>query len=359
MRIFTVLGLWILSVTPAAHADWKVGLPVCVTTSCAVEGDNSVKGAQMAADELNAAGGVLGQKVVLVIEDTAEGTAASQAVSAYRKLRTDPQIQYFIGPNWTGAGLAIAPIAAKENVVVTSPSLGVKDFSAAGVNLFNVNGPDEVSSRFLAQLAIQKGWKRAAIFSSQHPWDSAQGSFFEEEFIKRGGTIVAKVEPIPDAPDVRAEALKIATSKPDVVLFSNLSAQITASLKRLTELDYSGPRFAVWLDDTIVERAQGAVEGAISCRVTEPKPWFVERFKAKYGANPERASYGAYDTVMIYANAITAAQSFEPKAVIPILAKTKHDGASGAFAFDSIGDAVRTPALKIVSGGRLVPVSAQ
>ena len=168
--------------TSIAQAEWKIGMPVCLTTGCAVQGDQTLKGAEMAAAELNASGGVLGQKISLVVQDTAEATNAAQAVSAYRKLRADRDVRYFIGPTWTPAGLAIAPIASSEDVIITSPTLGVKEFSAAGDNIFNLNGPDEASSRYLAHFAMEKGWKKAAIFSSQQPWDAAQASFFEDEF---------------------------------------------------------------------------------------------------------------------------------------------------------------------------------
>lgn len=342
-------------IASAVNADWKVGMPVCLTTACSIEGDHSVKGAQLAASDLNDKGGVLGQRVVLRVEDTAEATTAATAVTAYQKLRTDRSIQYFIGPNWTPAGLAIGPIAAKADIVITSPSLGVKDFSALGINIFNVNGPDEASSRYLAQLAFRKGWRKVGIFSSQQPWDSAQALFFEDEFKKMGGFIVSKQEALPDASDLRVEALRLVQAKPDAIFFSNISGKTAVSLMRLRELNYNGPKLMVWIDDNIVNQANGAAEGAISCNVTEPSPWFVEKFSSRYGISPERASYGSYDILMIYAAAIEKAKSFEPAKVIPFLAKTRHDGASGKFEFNELGDAVRIPVPKAVKDGKFVP----
>ena len=352
MRYFIVL-IAILVVSTEAQADWKVGLPVCLTTGCAVDGDNSVKGVQLAAEDLNSKGGVLGQKVALVVEDTAEGISAAQAVTAYRKLRTDESIRYFIGPTWTPAGLAIAPIAVMEQIVITSPTLGVKEFSATGQNIFNVYGPDESGSRYLAKFAFEQGWKRAAIFSSQQPWDAAQAEFFEDEYKKVGGIITSKQEPLPDRTDLNVEALKIISSKPDVVFFSNVGGQISIAMMKLRQLGYSGHKLAVWLDEKLIRDAKGAAEGTIESCLTEAQPWFVEKFKAKYGTIPERAADTGYDTLMVYVKAIEQAKTFDLQKVLPILAKTKFDGASGSFEFNEIGDAVRVPHLKQVREGKL------
>ena len=349
------LMMLVLGCGQVAFADFKVGMPVCLTTSCSAEGDNSVKGAQLAVQALNEKGGVLGEKVTLMVEDTAEGVDAARAVSAYKKLRTNPQIKYFIGPNWTPAGLAIAPIAAKEDVIVTSPSLGVKEFASGGKNIFNVNGPDEAASRGLAELAVRKGWKRAAIFSSQQPWDASQAVFFEEEYRRLGGTVATKQEPLPDALDLRSEAMKIIAAKPDVVFFSNISGQFPVAVKLLREFHYQGRILAVWLDEKFVALSDGAAEGAISCRLTEPKLWFVDKFRAAYGAYPERAAYGAYDTLMIYADSIAKAGSFDPRRVMPVIGGASVDGASGAFAFDQDGNARRAPAFKQIQHGEFVP----
>ena len=337
---------------PVAFADWKIGLPVCLTTGCANYGEQSVKGAQLAVEEINANGGVLGEKIAIVVEDTAEGTSAAHAVTAYKKLRDDSDIKYFVGPNWTPAGLAIAPIAAKEDVIITSPTLGVKEFSAAGDNIFNLYGPDETAARSLAQLAIAKGWKTVAIFSSQQPWDAAQAAFFEDEYKSLGGVIVSKQEPLPTVSDLKIEALKIVSSKPDVIFYSNTGGHFSVSIREVKRLSYKGPQIVLGIDEKLLIEAKGAADGVISCRMAEPTQAFKDMFFAKYNMLAERPSAITYDTLKLYAETVSKAGSFDVKKVIPVFKNTKYVGMAGAFEFNEIGDAVRKPILIQAKGDK-------
>jgi len=116
----------------------RVGALLCLTGTCAEWGQAAVNGMLMAADEINAQGGVLGKELEIFVQDSLEGESKS-SVSAYRMLRSRHKTPYVVGPTWTPAGLAIAPIASKEkDVLVISPSLGVRDFNESADNLFNV-----------------------------------------------------------------------------------------------------------------------------------------------------------------------------------------------------------------------------
>jgi len=229
---------------------WKIGAVLCLTGGCANLGTDSVKGAQMALDEINSRGGVLGRTLKLVVQDTSEAVSGAQAVSAYKQLRTDKDIHYFIGPTWAPAGLALAPIVAQEkDIVMMSPSLGAPEFHKAGENIFNSRGTDEVASRMAARYAFKKGFKRAAIFSSQQPWETAQADFFEDEFTKLGGSLVMRVEPLPTVSDVGTEALRIVSKKPDVVFISTMVLMPRAA-RKLRELKYAGFLMGSYIDET-------------------------------------------------------------------------------------------------------------
>ncbi len=129
----------------------NVGVLASLTDEWAAFGDNIVKGARLAAQELNQSGGVRGSMLNLVVEDTREANSGAQAVTAYRSLRLR-EVQYFIGPTGTPAGLALAPILRRDSpVIVVTPSVGVRDFSDSGPNVFNTRGVDEASSKLTAR----------------------------------------------------------------------------------------------------------------------------------------------------------------------------------------------------------------
>jgi ABC-type branched-subunit amino acid transport system substrate-binding protein len=141
----------------------------------------------LARDEINAQGGILGRTIELVVQDSREVESPSHAVSAYRQLRLNPEISLFVGASWSIGGLAIAPIAARDPVIITSPTIGLETFNETGDNIFNLWPHDSVSTKALAALAIQKGWRTAAVISNTNPWESELAKVFRDEYKRLGG----------------------------------------------------------------------------------------------------------------------------------------------------------------------------
>lgn len=330
----------------------KIGALVCLTGECAEWGTESLSGMKLAVEELNRTGGVLGRQLELVVEDSRD-TTPRETVTAFKRLRTVKNVNFIVGPTWTPAGLAIAPLAKNQkDLIVTSPSLGVKDFDHAGENLFNLWPHDETRARLLARTAISRGQKRLAIFSSQQPWSKQIGNAFEEEAQKLGATIVAKTEPIDSEKNLRAEALKIAESKPDAVFFSVITDQAGIGARELAKLNLQAPRMIVMLDETTLALAQGALEGALSTEYPAPSPEFKKHYQEAFGRVPRVSADTGYDTVRLYAQAIETARSSEPAAVLPTLQATRqYQGASGEISFDAMGGVTKEPYLVQLHNG--------
>lgn len=339
----------------AESESFKVGVMLCLTGECAEWGSNSLKGLQLAHSEINKTGGVLSRELELVIEDTNEGGGGAAAVSAFNKLSQEG-IVYFIGPSWSTGGLSLAPLAkAKEGIIVSSPSLGVPDFNRAAEHLFNTWPHDEIGSKALAKLAIDRHWHRAAIFSSQQPWESTQGDTFEAAFIHHGGAIVSKQEPLPTVPDLRTEALRIVKAAPDVVFLSNFNQMGTAT-RQLRQAGYNGPLLAILMDDTRIKAAAGALDGAIFARYPDPSEKFQKLFKEKYGHEPGITADTAYDTLKVFIQAISRAQTTDPSIVKTYLQKIDFSGASGRIVFDEYGAVKKTPVFYVVQGSETKPL---
>jgi branched-chain amino acid transport system substrate-binding protein len=255
-----------------------------------------------------------------------------------------------IGPSWTPGGLSVALIAAKRpDVILTSPSLGVADFDRAGENIFNLWPHDEHVTRNLASFALTKGWKRIAVFSSQQPWELLQGTIFSDEFARQGGHVVVKVEPLPTQPDLRAEALRIRSAKPDAVFLTNFT-QMGVGAKQLRDLGYKGPLFAILMDDTRIETSAGALDNSIYSGYPAPEPGFSESFRARYHKEPGIGADTAYDTMKLYAWAVTQAGTFDPGKVKFTIQSARLPGASGMIQFDEFGGVKKDPVLYVVRG---------
>jgi branched-chain amino acid transport system substrate-binding protein len=308
----------------------------------------------LAQDEINSSGGVLGKQFELQFEDTNEAISAAQAVTAFRKLRASRNVKFFIGPTWTPAGLALAPIAGKmSDIVMISPSLGVAEFNEAAPNLFNTMMHSETGTRALAKLARERGWKRAGIFSSEQPWETLQGNVFSDEFVRLGGEVSALLEPDPNIKDLRTESLKIIASKPDGILLANMNQEGIAA-RQLRALGYKGPFFAALLDQTRINEAGGALEGTVSAQSPEASAPFVSKYTAKFGMKPTASADTAHDALVALAKAIALTGGTDSIAVRDALSRVQFDGASGPVKFDDKGGVVREPSLIVVSENALV-----
>jgi branched-chain amino acid transport system substrate-binding protein len=341
---------------PQFGGTLEIGLLVCLSSECSSHGLNSVRGAQLAAEEINAQGGILGKKIDFIGQDTDEAVSGAKAVSAYRQMRNADNIHYIIGPSWTPAGLALAPIVSKDSgVIMASPSLGAAEFHKAGDNLFNVRGTDETSSRMEARLAYHRGARQAAILSSQQPWEKQQAGFFQDEFERLGGQIVSRQEPLPTVTDVKSEILRIVQAKPEAVFLASMILMGQAG-RELTALHYQGLRIGSYIDDARLAEARGTLEGAIFSTFQTPSAEFREKFHAKYGEYPQAEGAIAYDTVYVFARAIEKAGTFEPSIVRGKILKAEFDGASGHISFDKQGCAIRRIQDYRVAGSKLEPL---
>src|SRR5262245_7502563 len=107
----------------------KIGVMLCQTGNCADWGSAALKGAQLAREQVNAAGGVLSKQIEFIVEDSAESISGARAVTAFQSLLSK-DLHFYIAPSWSPAALAIAPIAAKRtDVIVITPSASAREFS--------------------------------------------------------------------------------------------------------------------------------------------------------------------------------------------------------------------------------------
>jgi len=350
-RFALLLSAALLAVqaSEAAESPLKIGVMLCLSGDCSAWGASGLKGARLAAEQLNSAGGVNGRRIELVVEDSRD-TQPATSVSAFKKLTSDPEMHFIVGPTWTVGAMPIAPLAGKnKRIVIISPSVGVKEFNEAAANIFNDWPHDEVATRAIAAYAAKQGWSKGAVFGSQDPFYMTQSDIFEEEFKKRGGRILLRIDPLPDAVDLRSEALRIKTAAPDFVVMTNYQADFIA--KSLKQVALTAPLLAVQMEKERVKAADGALEGVVFAMYEEPRVEFQRDFKQRFAEEPGISADTAYDAVMLLADAIKRAGSFDPERVREMLAATHaFKGASGTFSFDAKGAVDKRPVLRRVRG---------
>lgn len=336
----------------------KIGVAFSLSGDCADVGADSLKGLTLAVEEINQQGGILSRQIELVVEDTKESSSVN-AVTAFKKLTDQRDIQYIVGPSCSSAALALAPIARRlPNTILISPSVGVREFVTSADTIFKLWPYDEDGPRLLAEYASRKQWKKVAIISSQQAWELAQGNFVAHAVSASGGEVVSKVEPLPNEPNLKGVITLILRRAPDVVVLTNY-LQMDRAAVELHRQGYKGPILTSLMTDEKIKLAEGTLENSISYGYPPAVPEFLKKYKARFGSTP--MSIGAdtsYDAMVLIKEAIVRAQTFD----VGIVKKELHDvrefkGASGNFSLDSSGGAIREPHLFKVVGLQKVEIA--
>lgn len=329
----------------------KLGAILQLTGSGAAWGENAQKGATLAIEEINQQGGILGKQLEITFED--DQTNAKAAVSALRKLNSQ-NIKLILGPSWSRQGLATAPIACQEEVVMISPSLGVAEFNEACDFLFNLWPHDAELSKTLGKNIFEQGFRKIAILGSLEVWEMEQANAVKRGFEEAGGEVVVFELVQAEQKEFRTEAAKIKASDAEAVVLTNYAFMHLAA-KQIKGMNIDLPFFAVLIDEDRITGAEGAFEGTVVITAFTPNESFVEKFRAKYGTQPDIGADTSYDVVKLFVAAIKNTDSTDPVKVKEYLNSLKKvNGASGKLTFDNQGSVTKEVQFKEVKNNKLV-----
>lgn len=358
-RSKTLFGLWcvlivvlvVLSFGCTKNEDKviKIGVVLPLTGSAAVWGENSKMGLDIALEEVNAAGGVKGKKIKLLIEDSQSDSA--KAVSSLQKLISTDKISVVIGDIASSSVLAMAPIAEKAKVVLLSPGASNPDISKAGEYIFRNWQSDALEGEIDAKFAIDRlKYKNMAILYVNNAYGTGLMTVFEEVFQKMGGEITISESFEQGATDMRPQLNKIRDSKVDAIYLPGYPPEMAILLRQAKEIGIRTPFISVQAfdDPQILKTAKGASEGVV---YSVPKPGdlsnsvvknFVDKYKQKFNRDPGVTSDTGYDALKIIVLAMNQSGTTGSEIQRQLLTLRDFPGAAGSTTFDKNGDVVKT-----------------
>ena len=313
-----------------AQADAiKIGHLTPRTGFLGVLGDYAVMAADMAADEINAAGGVLGRKVELLKEDSVNPQTAS--TKAERMIERD-KVACIVGEISSASCLTIAQVAQRtKNLFVNT---GGNSDALRGSNcnkyMFHVESQNSmyvktVGRSLLAQNMVKgkKWYSLTADYAFGHDLLRVAKRFMEQN----GGQFAADELVPTDFSDFSTILTKIKNAKPDMVVSNLAGNQITNFLKQYSEFGLDFPVAGFGFDTAV---AWGAGKGNFFG--TWPLVWhhlidtpgskkFVADFTARYKKPPENQAWGDYIALKILTQAMNDAKSIEATKIIEHLEK--------------------------------------
>ena len=206
-------------------------------------GNVAVQAKRMAVDEINAAGGINGRELKLIVEDSK--CAAQDAITAYKKLTDVDGVKIILGTSCSGAMLGAAPSAEADGVVLFSGLATNPDIANAGDYIFRTSMSD-------VQLGIDSGnvmWADGVrkLSTITEATDYAEGvrRTTVEQFEKLGGTLVAEERYASDITDFRTQLTKLVGAGPDAIHIASQSEFTGGTIiKQLREQNYNGPIYS-------------------------------------------------------------------------------------------------------------------
>ncbi len=351
-KMMFALVLLALAVTPALAAKTvKIGVMAPMTGSWASEGQEMKQIIELLAAEVNAAGGILGKKVEVVMED--DGGDPRTAALAATRLTTRDVVAVVgnYGSSITEAGQMI--FDEEPLVQIANGSTAVR-LTEKGLKYFLRTSPrDDEQGRVAAQTLQAKGFKKVAVLHDNTSY--AKGLADETMGLLKGmGIDVVFADALtPGERDYSAILTKMKGKGPDAVLFTGYYPEAGLLLKQKKQIGWNVPFIggdATNNPDLVKIAGKGAAEGFyfLSPPVPQDLPYpkakkFVADYSAKYGSAPGSIwAVLSGDGFLSIVEAIKGAESTDTEKIAAFLKKkgTKINGLTGPIAFNAKGDRV-------------------
>lgn len=362
--LIVVAGLWLYSAYGKEGAGskepLKIGVASLLNGDFAVVGENIVKTARLAAEDINAEGGINGRPVELVIEDA--GYTSRDGVSAIQKLVNADGVRYVIGGMSSNGSVAAAPIANQTHTVILTPVTGGKNVDEAGEYIFRIANADILAGQDLANAMLQLGYRRAATISEVTEYTTDIQNTFEKTFKEKGGTVVMSERFQPDTTDYRTLITSVRESNPEAILvLSQLGTNAAQFIKQSRELGFTPPLFT---DFTLaangdVKRIIGSLDGIYFAdpaydATSERAKSFFKRYEEKYGGPSPIPFHAAstYDGMMMLAAALRAVGDDSEKVQAWLTQNVKnYRGLMGTYSLDGAGNSDLGFTVRVIKNG--------
>jgi branched-chain amino acid transport system substrate-binding protein len=328
---------------PEETGPIKIGMYADLSAGTAQWGTDAEKGARLRVKEVNAAGGIMGRPVELIVYDCK--VSPTEAVKVYTRLAEQDKVAAVNGSLLSNTALAVSPVAASLKVPVVSRAMDER----ATTPQFNPDNPDNPGPAnpyfFLLQpSAFQQAAAIAGYaidklgmntFASLYDKGNAYALYLAKGFAyyveKRGKKMLGQFEFQSGDKDYKAQLTKIKELAPDGLFICNYVTENANAVKQARELGLK----AVFLGNNSWYKPMDEVAGAAADGSYFPNniafddpslQSFFQKYKAEYGEEPRLHSFSGYDDVGFMIEAIRSAKSTDPEKVRAAMEATRQFG---------------------------------
>jgi branched-chain amino acid transport system substrate-binding protein len=340
--------LWVAILLVGLRVDGnetiKVGEVNPITGAIGRYGTTCHQGIQLAIDQANAGGGVLGKKIDLLTEDNQ--SQAGQTSTIVRKFVTQDKVVAIIGDLTSSATLEGGPIAQAARIPMVTPLATNPKVTEIGDYIFRVCFIDEFQGKVMARFALAnlKAKKAAILTDTKQDYSVGLSGFFKETFVSGGAIVVREQSYSSGDTDFRAQLTSIKAAGPDVVFLPGYYPEVGIILKEARQLGIAVPFIGceAWDSPTLLQVAGKAADGCYFSNqfsAGDPSPVvqdFAKVYREKCGSLPDNFAALGYDAANVILDAIKRAGSINSTAIRDALSQTKDFlGVSGHITIDA------------------------
>ena len=346
-------GIALAFAATGALAQIKIGVNQPLTGPVAASGNFVTNGARIAADEINAKGGILGQKLELVIEDNKSNP--TEAVAAAEKLIVRDKVPVMMGAWSSTYTLAVMPKLMEYKVpMLVETSSSDKITVSGNPYVFRISPTSGMEADAFAERVAALKIRKADFLVVNNDWGKGAADVFAK-MLKAKGVAVGVVETMDAAAqDMNAQLSKIRSSDADTLFVTTAVEQLTLVLRQAHALGLKRQIITTGgsqSPDQLIEQAGVAANG--SFHLLFFPPWFPEASpnpalarafvaewrKRGYTFAGLTEGFRGYDGIHTLAAAITRAGKADSEAIRQALWNTQLTGLNGKIAFTKAGPA--------------------
>jgi branched-chain amino acid transport system substrate-binding protein len=333
-RVALVIITWALltlniQAQESARQRITIGVVYGFTGAAQVWSDYGRMGLELAQDEINRAGGINGKSIELIFEDS--NSNPTQSVAAYRKLVTVDHVKIVIGNIWAFITNPLIPLAAKDNVILVSPTAMHESVELANAHFFTMGEKiHSISAAVDSFFRLNKDVKTVGIFCWDDTWGQAYLNVWKERAAANGVKVEAALCNIDFTNDFRTDVARMASKNVDAVIIAHMGDVI---LQRMKEQRFSAKVLATSniVEDIKVKKAPQELFEGVYVTDWRPSEEFLVKFKRRYGVDAVVEAHNSYETLRSIAKALKVSETDTLQALRTI----KYDGVAGLIDFSS------------------------
>ena len=298
----------------------------------------------LAVDEINKAGGVLGGRPLAIAYEDSAGNK-DQAMNAARKLIGRDKVPLILGPTLSNEMFAVGPVVNERKIPIIGTSTTASGITAIGPWVFRTAMPEsDVIPVTLKAARDRLGIKKVVVmYANDDAFTKSAYDVMKDSLAKLGVETLATETFSGKDTDFTAQLTKAKNLNPDAIVVSGHVDAASGIILQGRQLGidkkvrfiggngFNSPKLA----EIAGAAADGTLVGSpwFIAKKDEVNQKFVKAFHAKYGDEPDQFAAQAYDTMYLVAKAINAANGTDPEKLREALQNVKNNGVMGPFSF--------------------------